>query len=78
MKYTTSLFIQKSNRIHKNKYDYSKSAYVNQETKTITFDVIVDFKDKNSAAVIEEIKKNLVDKFPEYHFYIVEDKDFSD
>lgn len=34
-KYTTSLFIQKSNQIHKNKYDYSKSIYVNQETKTI-------------------------------------------
>lgn len=29
-KYTTSLFIQKSNQIHKNKYDYSKSTYVNQ------------------------------------------------
>lgn len=34
-KYTTSLFIQKSNQIHMNKYDYSKSTYVNQETKTI-------------------------------------------
>ena len=52
--------------------------YCDQEIKSISFDVIVDFKDKNSTAVIEEIKKNLVDKFPEYHFYIVEDKDFSD
>ena len=52
--------------------------YCDQEIKSISFDVIVDFKDKNSAAVIEEIKKNLADKFPEYHFYIVEDKDFSD
>ena len=47
--------------------------YCDQEIKSISFDVIVDFKDKNSTAVIEEIKKNLVDKFPEYHFYIVED-----
>ena len=52
--------------------------YCDQETKTITFDVIVDFEDKDSAALIEEIKKNLVERFPEYHFYIVEDKDFSD
>lgn len=52
--------------------------YCDQEIKSISFDVIVDFKDKNSAAVIEEIKKNLMDKFPDYHFYIVEDKDFSD
>ena len=52
--------------------------YCDQETKTITFDVIVDFEDKDSAALIAEIKKNLVERFPEYHFYIVEDKDFSD
>ena len=52
--------------------------YCDQEIKSITFDVIVDFADKNSGAVIEEIKKNLMDKFPDYHFYIVEDKDFSD
>ena len=52
--------------------------YVDQETKTISFDVIVDFKDKDSAALIKEIHDDLVEKFPDYHFYIVEDKDFTD
>ena len=52
--------------------------YCDQEIKNISFDVIVDFKDKESHKTIEEIKKNLGEKFPDYHFYIVEDKDFSD
>ena len=52
--------------------------YCDQEIKTISFDVIVDFKNKESHLLIEEIKKNLEQKFPDYHFYIVEDKDFSD
>ena len=52
--------------------------YVDQETKTISFDLIVDFKDKDSTALIKEIHDKLADKFPDYHFYIVEDKDFTD
>ena len=52
--------------------------YVDQETKTISFDVIVDFKDKNSSNLIKEIHDKLTGQFPDYHFYIVEDKDFSD
>ena len=52
--------------------------YCDQEMKTISFDVIADFEDKNSAATIEEIKVNLLKQFPDYHFYVVEDKDFTD
>lgn len=52
--------------------------YVDQESKTISFDLIVDFKDKDSTKSIKEIHDKLVDKFPDYHFYIVEDKDFTD
>ena len=52
--------------------------YCDQELKTISFDVIVDFKDKDAPKLIEEIKKNLGEQFPDYHFYVVEDKDFSD
>ena len=52
--------------------------YCDQEVKTISFDVIVDFADKNSSALIKEIHDKLVNQFPEYHFYIVEDKDISD
>ena len=52
--------------------------YCDQELKNITFDVIVDFNDKNASSTIEEIKKDLAIQFPDYHFYIVEDKDFTD
>ena len=52
--------------------------YVDHEDKSITFDVIVDFKDKDSARLIKEIHDNLVEKLPGYRFFIVEDKDFTD
>ena len=52
--------------------------YCNQETKSISFDVIVDFKDKDAPKLIKEIHDNLANKYPDYQFYIVEDKDFSD
>lgn len=52
--------------------------YLNQETKTISFDVIIDFNDKNAQKVISEIHDNIANQFPDYKFYIVEDKDFAD
>ena len=52
--------------------------YLDQETKTISFDVIIDFNDKNAQKVISEIHDNIANQFPDYKFYIVEDKDFAD
>ena len=52
--------------------------YCDQETKTISFDVIVDFADKNAQALIKTIHDSIANQFPDYHFYIVEDKDISD
>ena len=52
--------------------------YVDQETKTISFDVIVDFKDKDAPKLIKEIHDKIAEQFPDYHFFIVEDKDFTD
>lgn len=52
--------------------------YVDQETKTISFDVIIDFKDKDAPKLIKELHDKLAEKFPDYHFIIVEDKDFTD
>ena len=52
--------------------------YVDQETKSISFDVIVDFKDKDAPKLIKEIHDKIAEKYPDYHFYIVEDKDFTD
>jgi hypothetical protein len=34
-KYDTNIFIEKANKIHKNKYDYSKVDYINIDTKII-------------------------------------------
>ena len=52
--------------------------YCDQESKTISFDVIVDFKDKDAPRLIKEIHDTLQNKYPDYQFYIVEDKDFTD
>ena len=52
--------------------------YCDQESKSISFDVIVDFKDKDAPGLIKEIHDNLASRYPDYQFYIVEDKDFSD
>lgn len=52
--------------------------YCDQEIKSISFDVIVDFKDKDAPALLKEIHDNLANKYPDYQFYIVEDKDFTD
>ena len=52
--------------------------YCDQETKSISFDVIVDFKDENAPKLIQEIREKLCQKYPDYRFNIVEDKDFSD
>ena len=52
--------------------------YCDQEEKTISFDVIVDFSDKNAPELIKTIHDKIANQFPEYHFYIVEDKDISD
>ena len=52
--------------------------YCDQEIKAISFDVIVDFKDKDAPRLIKEIHDNLQNKYPDYQFYIVEDKDFTD
>lgn len=52
--------------------------YCDQEIKAISFDVIVDFKDKDAPRLIKEIHDTLQSKYPDYTFYIVEDKDFTD
>ena len=52
--------------------------YVDIESKTISFDIIVDFKDENA----EGIKKELIEKMsamhPGYHCVVILDDDFSD
>ena len=52
--------------------------YLDRERKIISFDVIVDFKDKDSATLIAQIRDKLLKEYPDYQFIIIEDKDFSD
>ena len=52
--------------------------YVDIETKTVTFDIILDYSEEH----VEEIKSSLIsklsEKFKDYKYYIVIDNDFSD
>ena len=52
--------------------------YVDEKAKTISFDIIIDFKCKNSGEVRDEIYFAMQEKYKEYQFYIVLDSDFSD
>ena len=52
--------------------------YVDIETKTVSFDIIIDYKEES----VEEIKSSLVSKLselhPGYQYYVIIDNDFSD
>lgn len=52
--------------------------YLDEGNRLVTFDLIFDFKNTETDKDVEEIKAKLKEKFPEYDFYIVIDKDFSD
>ena len=52
--------------------------YLDEGNRTVSFDLIFDFKDANKDKEVEEIKAKLIEKFPEYDYFIVEDTDFSD
>lgn len=51
--------------------------YVYDEKNLVSFDLIVDF-DANREQIKEEVLTKLYEKFPEYHFIIVDDYDVSD
>lgn len=52
--------------------------YVNEEKKTIRFDVIVSFDAKDRRAVYDEICSEVAALYPDYSFEIVLDTDFSE
>ena len=52
--------------------------YVNEKLHLIQFDLVFDFAEERSKEVIEEVKKELKVKYPQYDTYIVEDTDFTD
>lgn len=52
--------------------------YISREDKTITFDIILDFEDKNKEETYKAIHAEVSQKFPEYKIYITLDEDISD
>lgn len=65
----------------KNKYEDIKQIhgfYVDEETKSIFFDVIINFENENPIEIQKSIIKNLEKKYPDYKFNIIVDSDFSD
>jgi hypothetical protein len=44
----------------------------------VSFDIIVDFEDKNPNETRDKIVKQLKEKYPEYNFMGLLDTDFSD
>ena len=52
--------------------------YVDEEEKSISFDIIFDFNEENQEEIVKEIKKKLEEKFDKYKFMIIIDKDMSD
>ena len=62
-------------------YKYVKQLhgfYVDEATRLVSFDLIFDFENEKTEEEVKEIEAKLREKFPEYDFYIVIDKDFSD
>lgn len=52
--------------------------YVDEEEKTISFDLIFNFDETNQSNIIEEIKDKLSKKYSEYKYDVILDVDFSD
>ena len=51
--------------------------FIDQKTSTVSFDVIIDFA-VDRQAVYQDIVKEVSEKYPQYHFSVALDTDFSD
>ncbi len=52
--------------------------FMKEETKSIVFDIIIDYACPDRQALYEEIVDEVREKYPEYEFRIVLDADISD
>ena len=52
--------------------------YVDESKKLVSFDLIIDFKCKNSSDVEKEIIDKIKEKYPKYEYNVVLDSDISD
>ena len=52
--------------------------YVDEELKTISFDILIDFDEKNPEKLRDELIDKLKTLHPEYNYFVVIDNDFAD
>ena len=52
--------------------------YVDEENKTISFDLIIDFKAESKENLKDEVVRQIKEKYPEYNYYVILDTDYSD
>ena len=52
--------------------------YVNTKNSTIMFDLIIDFNEKNAEKIRDNVIYEISQKYPEYKYFAIIDKDFSD
>jgi hypothetical protein len=52
--------------------------YVNEDEKSVSFDLVIDFEEKEPGKVVEEIKSKISSLHPAYQFSIIVDADVSD
>lgn len=62
-------------------YEYIQQVhgfYVDEQLKTVTFDIVIDFDEKDPEGLVKEVTEHIKSHHPSYEYYIVIDKDFSD
>ena len=52
--------------------------YVDEETNTISFDLIIDFKADNPQEIQNKVLKEIKEKYPNYNYNVILDTDVSD
>ena len=52
--------------------------YVDHETKLVTFDLIIDFKEEHPEDVKNKVIEEIKEKHPDYHYQAILDDDFTD
>ena len=52
--------------------------YVDETTKTVSFDIIFDFDEEEPEKILKEIKKEMKKKYPDYDYAAIIDTDISD
>ena len=52
--------------------------YVDEKNSVIMFDLMIDFNEKNAEEIKENVISEIEKEYPEYEYYAIIDKDFSD